>query len=258
MRPLERGYARLPREVTSHRAVAASFYPTEEVCIGYASPFFQCFLPSAVYLPSRPPLMLFVCLHDRKRFLCAIPSAIVRKKIREGADMRRYESTYLYSSLNRRRARDQREGFALVLGLRAAPLPDFAGLSTSRTRQCDRQTSGLRRRHGPHRHRWLQRKGAGCAPEGVLSSPPAPHPHSRREPGRVARAAPSQSARVGHRAWPLEFTSGSKDGVLARSHPFRNFGSECAPCPLAPGSQLETRQTLDYQPRSEASPTKTA
>lgn len=56
--------------------------------------------------------------------------------------------------------------------------------------------------------------------------------------------------------WSLPLAA--KVAFRRRHRPSEHFGGKCSPCPQAPGIQLEARQTLDHESRSDVSPKQTA
>ena len=170
--------------------------------------------------------------------------------------MKGYESTHLHSTTHHRRTFADPGRIAFVIGFCAASVPDPAGLSTPRTRLRHCQDAWLRRPDGAQRDQRVQQNWPGRPQKGLLSPPSASHEHSRRSVAKAARPFTPQSTRIWHRAQSLEFASGCNNVFFARTDSRPSHGGKCASGSQAARGQLETRQTLDYQSRSDVSPKK--
>src|SRR2546423_1647034 len=162
----------------------------------------------------------------------------------------KYETTYLYPTINRGRTAPDPGGIAFVRCLCLASLPDFDFIRSRATRPHYRWPAWLRRPDRAQRDPRLQCFWTGRLAARVVA--PASltnglHPRRSRTPQRPAA---SQSARVRPRARDLDPATGRPGQLRAGDHRRARLRRECAPRPQTPENQLEAGQTLDHQPRS--------
>lgn len=164
--------------------------------------------------------------------------------------MKRYESTHLHSSVNRRRTAAHPGGIALALSVCASALPDRASLRPRRACHSHSQDVGLRRPNGAQCDYRVQRAWTRGTHPRILSSPPVANAPTRRRVSGAASTFTSQSTRLRDRAQPVEFIRSSQDLLRARADLCAYFWGLCASHAGPARDQLETSQALDHQPRS--------
>lgn len=160
--------------------------------------------------------------------------------------MKGYE-TYLHSPTHQKRTRTAPGGTALVIGLRAASLPDSFGISTPRTGQRHCRAIGLRRPDGAQRHQRLQQDRPCSAQKDVLSPASATHQYPRRSIRAAARSFASEPSRFRYRPKSVDAPIGSAGQLRARIDSRLNDLGFCATGAQAAGDDMETHQTLDHQ-----------
>src|SRR5205085_9833870 len=163
---------------------------------------------------------------------------------------RRYETTYLYPTLNPGRTAPGAGRIAFVRGLRVAALPDLDVIGSWRTSPQHCPPTGLRRPDRTQRDPRLQYFWTGHPARRLFTSPSAAHGLHTRGSRTVERVAAPQSARVWPGSQHLDPGTGCQDQLRARDHFPRGLRRECAPSAQAAQNQLEACQALDHQPRS--------
>src|SRR5215472_5045 len=161
-----------------------------------------------------------------------------------------YENSSLHPPFERRRTPPGPGWITLERCLRLTPLPDLARLRPRRTGDSYRKPVGLPQADRSQCDPWLHYSWTGGVARRLFATPSAANHVQRRGRGGAARPVTSQSPRL----WPpdqlVDFAAGRPGQFPTGTDPYPGLGRERAPGSPAVGYELETRQTLDHQPRS--------
>ena len=168
---------------------------------------------------------------------------------------REHENTSLHSTFDRKRTRPDPSRLTLERRLCLAAQPSPAGIRARRTSPSSSQAIWLPQANGAQHHPWLQYEGAGGVTRRIFASPSTADDLPRRGVRGAAGSLASQPPRL----WPpdqcVDVVPGSPDQLPTGPHSQARLWRECPPRAQTFGKKLETRQTLDHQPRP-AIPTK--
>src|SRR5712691_2624663 len=162
---------------------------------------------------------------------------------------REHENTSLHPTYDRKRTQPNPSRLTLERRLCLAAQPSPASLRAGRTSPSSSQAIRLPQANGAQHHPRLQCPGTGGVARRILASPSTADDFPRRGIRGAAGSFASQPPRL----WPpdqcVDVVPGSPDQLPTRPHSQTRLWRKCPPRAQTFGKELETRQTLDHQPR---------
>ncbi len=163
---------------------------------------------------------------------------------------RGYEITSLHPTFDRKRTRPHPGWLTLERCLCLAPQPDSARVRARRTSASHSQPMRLPQTNGAQHHPRLQCPGTRGAARRLIASPSTAYDLSRGGVRGIAGSLASQPSRLWPRYQCVDVAPGGLDQLRTGTHSQARFWRECPARPQTDGKELETCQTVDYQPRS--------